>query len=713
MNELSPYVTVQAFGAKGDGSTNDYDAIQRALDWIGSVGGGTVFVPAGPYLTTGYLNMVYDSVTLQGERGSAIITANDGDFRKVNISGAAGCSILNLGIYAGRVSSNVQVYTGTINLYSAPYVTIRDCTIADTRGLGIHIRGNTYLGTIENNTISDYHIGIFGDSNDISGVAYNRMTIRGNRILSSWGAYGGTNYFGAIKLQNVGFESRISGVLVVPAASYGHLVQSNTIYRPSQMGIEMFGHMTASTVASNVIEDSGFGISIAATSSDITVENNILLKNTIYGVEVANSDGMTVQGNMIEGLSGYTALTPDGIIIDNSQRCSVLSNIIRNCTTTYLKLAVGTIDTTSSCESILYANNVIYNGVNNGAIGFNCHANSANIKVMNNIFDFQATGGYFIFLDSNDCNASGVQIAGNDFVGKVNQWGLLYYNNGSTTFNTLDSLVEDNRTIGVTFCQYGFFENHTNNPPQRAVHRNNYGPTGTAGYSIPDLTIPAGDAHYGDSNVAFGYQFYKQVPLTFTGAINSTSGEWFKIYSLDQGYQQSARFKVVDAVQSPYSFDGSNENLDFQVSIPVYGQGNPAIIVEPRGNYFNNIVAEIVADNPSAGSIGEVWMRVRSGSQGISGYQLNVFGSDGGTLNAFTPQYGRPSFASNSVGVILTGADKSALKVTQLSMGSLEWTGPSATSANAGSASALPATPAGYTVFTTSGITYKTPFYLN
>lgn len=43
-------VTPQAFGARGDGVTNDTGAIQSALDWLRDQGGGVLRFPAGAYL---------------------------------------------------------------------------------------------------------------------------------------------------------------------------------------------------------------------------------------------------------------------------------------------------------------------------------------------------------------------------------------------------------------------------------------------------------------------------------------------------------------------------------------------------------------------------------------------------------------------------------------------------------------------------------------
>jgi hypothetical protein len=46
---------VQAFGARGDGKTDDTQAFQNALDTAGKAGGGVVYAGRGNYLFRGHL----------------------------------------------------------------------------------------------------------------------------------------------------------------------------------------------------------------------------------------------------------------------------------------------------------------------------------------------------------------------------------------------------------------------------------------------------------------------------------------------------------------------------------------------------------------------------------------------------------------------------------------------------------------------------------
>ena len=57
--------SVRDFGAKGDGTTDDTAAFQRALDAATKAGGGTVHAPRGNYFFAGHLN-VANGVTLEG-----------------------------------------------------------------------------------------------------------------------------------------------------------------------------------------------------------------------------------------------------------------------------------------------------------------------------------------------------------------------------------------------------------------------------------------------------------------------------------------------------------------------------------------------------------------------------------------------------------------------------------------------------------------------
>src|ERR1039458_3639832 len=66
---------VTAFGAKGDGKTQNREAINKAIDAAAAAGGGTVEFPAGTWVT-GSIRL-RSNVTLQLERGAVIEASSE------------------------------------------------------------------------------------------------------------------------------------------------------------------------------------------------------------------------------------------------------------------------------------------------------------------------------------------------------------------------------------------------------------------------------------------------------------------------------------------------------------------------------------------------------------------------------------------------------------------------------------------------------------
>lgn len=73
----TPYYNVQQYGAKGDGTHMDTKAINKTIDAAAAAGGGTVFFPAGDYLT-GSIHL-QSNITLYIDQGATIIAAPASD----------------------------------------------------------------------------------------------------------------------------------------------------------------------------------------------------------------------------------------------------------------------------------------------------------------------------------------------------------------------------------------------------------------------------------------------------------------------------------------------------------------------------------------------------------------------------------------------------------------------------------------------------------
>ena len=70
------FINVKNFGAKGDSTAFDTDAINKAIDAASAEGGGTVFFPAGKYLS--FSIRLKSDVTLFLDNGAVLIAADPG-----------------------------------------------------------------------------------------------------------------------------------------------------------------------------------------------------------------------------------------------------------------------------------------------------------------------------------------------------------------------------------------------------------------------------------------------------------------------------------------------------------------------------------------------------------------------------------------------------------------------------------------------------------
>jgi len=74
INDVSGFYNVRQFGAKGDSMNFDTDAINKTIDAASGAGGGTVFFPAGKYLS--FSIHLKNNITLFLENGAILIAAD-------------------------------------------------------------------------------------------------------------------------------------------------------------------------------------------------------------------------------------------------------------------------------------------------------------------------------------------------------------------------------------------------------------------------------------------------------------------------------------------------------------------------------------------------------------------------------------------------------------------------------------------------------------
>ncbi|MCK4997175.1 hypothetical protein KAS08_02630 [Candidatus Pacearchaeota archaeon] len=150
-----PYVDVRAFGAKGDGVTDDTIAIQAAIDSLPTAG-GTVFFPVGQYRITSNISTSKASVRLLGAGGTSFNEA--GGYGSTLIADTANMTLLDFDgnihlIHQGPIIENINLIDntgGTATLIKIRLMVrwiIRDVTLRDGLvGLEVDGAGDVVVG---------------------------------------------------------------------------------------------------------------------------------------------------------------------------------------------------------------------------------------------------------------------------------------------------------------------------------------------------------------------------------------------------------------------------------------------------------------------------------------------------------------------------------------------------------------------------------------
>lgn len=162
--------TVTDFGARGDGSTDDAAAIQRAIDACTQAGGGTVLFPSGKTFMAGPIRMA-SNVNLHFQPNSVLLANPDESIYRLSAFGKNegegmmwlyGRDITNFSITGtGRIDGNAVAFMGAelddsyelkpvttfdprphvLTLINARKVNIRDVTIANSAYWTVHLVG--------------------------------------------------------------------------------------------------------------------------------------------------------------------------------------------------------------------------------------------------------------------------------------------------------------------------------------------------------------------------------------------------------------------------------------------------------------------------------------------------------------------------------------------------------------------------------------------
>lgn len=354
-------VKAPAYGATGDGTTNDQPAIQLALDAANVAGGGIVFFPVGDYRLVTNILTVYSNTTLMGTGYGSRIFCTSLNLTKIDSESTHYGTFMSSLVYATDSAENVKIhnlrvsgafvsgvgsYTHSVFFgQNTVNCAIDGCWISGAGWAGIWFTGSghkvhdnwfstcgingveanaTFHCDIVNNWIDD--CGIDNVTPGVAGIEFNANTedllIHGNHILRGGSGIfsqqqGGDNI---IITNNVMFQVGGRGIDIEAAAALGYknviisgnIIRDTTASNAFAHGIRLCNDISQFVIVNNIITglDNGApsAIILNGTSAEI-VCRGVIAHNVCDGnwvnIEIADySDNISVHNNRFSNALG-------------------------------------------------------------------------------------------------------------------------------------------------------------------------------------------------------------------------------------------------------------------------------------------------------------------------------------------------------------------------------------------------------------------------
>ena len=363
--KLAQYISVKDFGAVGDGVTDDTAAINTAVTYANSVGGGVVTFPSGTYMvnasgtTTGIQLKTGVYLNLTGAKLKAL-SFNSPDYRLVWIQEQGNCGVIGGEIEGDKLtttatSTDAQGH-GIYIILNCANVTVQGVKVYNCYGDGIYT-GRLCTGTKITNCVltnnGRNNISVVSSSNvvidgcDISNANGNLPeagidvepnpgdAVSNNVVITNCHIYGNTN-------EGISFPAPAPTPLIETAVvSNCHIYDNGTqgirasyvknlevtgcvIYGNGAGGIQDTAALATSlNIDGNIIFDNT-GSGIEGFASGTIIANNTIRNNTQWGIKWRFGQHVTIAGNAISDHG------EDGISYERAYNSAIVGNTIKN-----------------------------------------------------------------------------------------------------------------------------------------------------------------------------------------------------------------------------------------------------------------------------------------------------------------------------------------------------------------------------------------------
>lgn len=368
-------INVMAFGALGDGVTDDFAAIQAVVDTCAANNGGVVYMPPGTFLISEAITIDSDNISIIGSGMNAtIIQASSTGYHGIVVSGADYVTIRDL-----AVKDFIDVGAGEVHgirVEDSDYVTVERCYADNCDDAGIRIsylnggdrsRHGRVVGNVVLNTPEGAGIEVLGaDSLIVQGNTVKNCSGNGIRITGSVNSIISENNIFCAGTSQI-------GIVVSQADLAGDLEDSYDV----------------SVIDNHISGTFGTGINLNVHVHDIIVRGNIIKHDGVTGYGIRAYDAglsrtwdwydIDIVGNKISGTSNGIFLSDDG------ERARIFDNKIDGAETAiYVLAAAG--DTINNVE--IRRNQIINTSASKNGIRID---GTPDVSIYDNDYEMAAT----------------------------------------------------------------------------------------------------------------------------------------------------------------------------------------------------------------------------------------------------------------------------------------------------------------------------------
>jgi len=442
-------VNVAAYGATGDGTTDDTAAIHAARS--ATKPGQSLYFPPGTYLHTGLMSGRTDE-TWQLETGAVLklkaATANHNlviTHDRFTITGGT--------IDGNRSNQAAGPYFGVF-ISAAHDVTVSGVTIKAILQRGVYSR-NSNRTTVERCKISDTgENAVLVEPTDTATAPVLDPVIRNNYVDRS-NEPAGSIVEGGLKVHG----NLTSNQKVLRAK-----IQGNTVLLPdmsaaggAQICIELHTNAERANVTGNTTSGGTMGISVDKSAYAVVAANN-LTRFSYYGIEWAATPDGTCANNNIDGDSyGLNGIVQSTI---GSHRTTISGNTIRGITQDGIALNGGN-DSTISANIIVIPTGGRYGiNISGGPAGLSITGNSINTSAANYGINVQPSNNLIIANNTLNGNSvalkaiavdrSTIVVINGNVMRNFTQHGILLFAQSTFTLDNITVFGNEFSSVGTT-----------------------------------------------------------------------------------------------------------------------------------------------------------------------------------------------------------------------------------------------------------------------